>query len=119
MMRFGRRGEAQVIDRSSDDVAYAEYLRRLHRPRGEGVAKRVPLAVIDHRRRPIALEDRIESDRELKYELEQLAAIWAVRDHRVHDGLEPHTNLRPVASAEGRNEIARQVLEPDGSPEIR
>jgi hypothetical protein len=43
--------------------------------------------VIDHRRRAIALEDRIESDRKLEHELEQFTAVRAVRDHAVHDGL--------------------------------
>jgi hypothetical protein len=75
--------------------------------------------VIDHRRRAIAFEDRIEADRELEYELEQLATVRPVGDHRVHHGLETYSHLRPVAAAECGHEVARQMLEPDGRPEIR
>ena len=62
-------GQARAIDGSGDDVAYPEDLSGLQRLRGERVAEPVPFAVIDHRRRAIPLKDRIESQRELEYEL--------------------------------------------------
>src|SRR5258705_710392 len=89
MMRLRRNRQARAIDRRRDDVAYPNNLCGLQRLRCERVPEGIPFAVIEHRTGAVALQDRIESQWELEYELKQLATLRPVADTSLHAPLWP------------------------------
>src|SRR6058998_2436195 len=104
LTRFAWNGH--LVECTQQDVAHPQELAWLDRSRN-APPQSIPVAMIDRCRSSIAIEDRIDPDRELEGYLQKSPSVGAVRRDAVHHHTHLLSDRRPIFVADRLYQVLR------------